>query len=548
VGTEVDRWISLLDQLDELWPGARLAVYSRLEEFGQTLHEDTSRERIWKVLLEKSRHHGNFHDAAWALPSEEIALVESLAAQFQPHDLVTLERWLFDEWLPIFGTVRRTDTAASDRERDAAINRVRNASGNEAVIRLARSAKFSGLVGRSAARSFDANTLEALLAESFRDEKLNDFTAHLSAEAAALHPEWRTRLLQSAGNQKWDPHRIALELSLWPDTRQTWDLAASFGGETRDAYWRSKPLLVLNAELDDRLAAIENYIRVGRATQLLSVLWDESLSLPVPILLEVLDSALATVASQKNIDWGSLSYWVSELFKALAEREDIDETKVAQREYQWLPLLKVQERSLVLDRVLARDPGFFVQVLVDVYRASEGPTKLDEKPTRDEEARASVGHQLLSGWSVFPGGSETNEINQNELERWVEVARSLAKEKDRLGVCDREIGRLFAHAPIDPIDQTWPHVAVRTTVEKILSDDLERGLSIERFNMRGVVHKGLYEGGSQERATAQRYTAWAANSSKWPRTQRLLTRLSEEWEQHAGREDVSAEHSRMRDH
>ena len=108
-------------------------------------------------------------------------------------------------------------------------------------------------------------------------------------------------------------------------------------------------------------------------------------------------------------------------------------------------------------------------------------------------------------------------------------------------------GHVLAHAPADPSDEAWPHKTVRDLLEKLSSEEAERGLKIERFNMRGVYSKGLFEGGKQERGFAAQYRGWAAKCDSWPRTQRLLNEIAKEWDRHAEWEDSEARKDRMRD-
>jgi hypothetical protein len=69
---------------------------------------------------------------------------------------------------------------------------------------------------------------------------------------------------------------------------------------------------------------------------------------------------------------------------------------------------------------------------------------------------------------------------------------------------------------------------------------------IERYNMRGVFNKAVYEGGEQERALASQYRGWADISRvHWPGMARVLDEIAEGWEADARREDARAEQDKM---
>ena len=57
------------------------------------------------------------------------------------------------------------------------------------------------------------------------------------------------------------------------------------------------------------------------------------------------------------------------------------------------------------------------------------------------------------------------------------------------------IGQLLAHSPINEIDCSWPKDEIRIPIDELKSDDIERGVITERFNMRGVYSKSFYDGG-----------------------------------------------------
>ena len=83
--------------------------------------------------------------------------------------------------------------------------------------------------------------------------------------------------------------------------------------------------------------------------------------------------------------------------------------------------------------------------------------------------------------------------------------RKRAVEVDRATVADLKIGQILAHSAEDSEDGGWPHRTVRTVIEQLAAEDIDRGLMTERFNMRGVYTKDVFEGGAQERSLAQQY-------------------------------------------
>jgi hypothetical protein len=146
----------------------------------------------------------------------------------------------------------------------------------------------------------------------------------------------------------------------------------------------------------------------------------------------------------------------------------------------------------------------------------------------------------------LPGLSGAD-VNFSILHHWVKEALRLAVEADRAKIGAQYVGKLLAHSPSDPSDGGWPHRSVRAVIEDIASEELERGVSIERFNMRGVYSKDPYDGGSAERALAAESRRWALTAAAWPRTAAMLNRISENWDSQATREDIDAQQRLLED-
>ena len=194
------------------------------------------------------------------------------------------------------------------------------------------------------------------------------------------------------------------------------------------------------------------------------------------------------------------------------------------------PRLDVLSEGLTIQELMAEDPLFFVSVICDVYlRAHRDPNEesVDVPCTTElEEARAEAGFRLLRGMRVIPGRNENGEIDESRLLRWINVARQRASDEDRAVMTDQTIGGVLAHVEEDPHDQVWPHRGVRHVIDELVAPEIERGIRLERFNMRGVYSKAVCEGGGQERELEAQYRGWAAAlRSQWPGQLALWMRL-----------------------
>jgi alpha/beta superfamily hydrolase len=117
---------------------------------------------------------------------------------------------------------------------------------------------------------------------------------------------------------------------------------------------------------------------------------------------------------------------------------------------------------------------------------------------------------------------------------------------ERGEIADEYVGHAIAHSPMDPEDGGWPHHVVRDVIEELQSEAVERGIQVERYNMRGVVGKAMFEGGRQERVLAEQYRVWAGKAAAKPRTAALLREIAESWDREAMSEDTRARQGEMR--
>jgi hypothetical protein len=146
----------------------------------------------------------------------------------------------------------------------------------------------------------------------------------------------------------------------------------------------------------------------------------------------------------------------------------------------------------------------------------------------------------------LPGFTEAGQDTEF-LRRWITEARELARDADRVVIADQQIGQMLGYAPADAEDGSWPLKAVRDVIEEFASDEIEKGICISRFNMRGAFTKAVYEGGREERTFAAQYRTWADASTSWPRTCAMLRLIAADWEHAGERADTRAELDQRRD-
>jgi len=538
-GSEGSRWDRLLRGYS-LFPAAQRGrlvgdldrVLAMLEPFEQ--------EALWTSLRDEVARHQRFASAAWAMRPDDLAPLVNLVERYAPADPLEPVVYLFDNWsLDGAGSLR-----TSNNRRAQAINELAQAQGVHGVYELAVRTKLPFLVAEAAEEAkLDASFVEALLEMAFRTDKTGRLTLifislykRTAGKEAALG--WLENKL--VGRELNEAEAGTLLLA-FPFERASWAAARSFGPYAVESYWRQiGPHHITGPTLDVVRASLM-LLRFGRATVLLQSLNDRLNDVPSNLLLRALDGVVAELNSGTVQPDTMLNFYLEQTLQSLDGRPDIDELALAQREYAFLPLLEYSGRSLLIHKVMARDADFYHGILRDVFLEKGAEKGEVDKVT---EGKARLGYSLLSHFDQLPGADGVA-IDEAALTAWIDRVRALGRETNRAEITDSYVGRLLAHSPVDP-DGAWPHLAVRKQIERLASDEIDQAIQIERFNMRGVHTRGVFDGGDQERALAATTRAWANTAAQWPRTASLLNAVAKGWDADAERADLRAAHRRLR--
>jgi len=257
--------------------------------------------------------------------------------------------------------------------------------------------------------------------------------------------------------------------------------------------------------------------------------------------MQLLDGVIPELNTDKVSPSAMDSFYVEKLFEAMDERDDITDVDISKREFQFFSLLEHSGRKLRIYQVMARDPGLFHQLLRNVYLANE-EEKSEAEPQATANARQS--YHIVSSFNLLPG-QKANGVDEAALSAWIDEFRHLGVQTGRPEITDSYVGRVLAHAPPDP-DGFWPHRAVRSQLERLACDAIERALQIERLNMRGPHWRGVYDGGEQERDLANAAFDAAEALVAWPRTSAVMRAIGRTWEEEGKRADLDAAQRRMR--
>jgi hypothetical protein len=555
-GNSVERWQSLVQTLHTFPPEEQQSAILSLEtRLGQMTEPE--RAILCETVAETVRHHKAYSEMNWSLSKDVADQLDSLQKRFEPNDPIHQSLWLFEERFPTLPRQIDDDFFKEVEElRREAVRKLLDRGGIGAVMNLAAKAKAQRFVGYASAYIVKdiAQAKELLSAALIPGADFNGFASFFSLGAVQRFEDgWRSALSEWQKTDSLEPARLALLTLAWPHNQATWGFLRDLGPEFENAYWERRPAWGIEGDAKDLAYAVERYLKADRAELIVLGLSHKAKEVPGSLLLETLDQfdhrigAVPNILKQQNIE-----YDLEQLFSALADLSDVTAEQIAVREYRYLPLLRATRvfsrgsHSLALDKFMAESPEFFVKIICDVFGAESDRGKEKTQVSEDARARAHIGWTLLDGFTIIPGVSD-NQIDIEVLKHWVSEVEQIAAEADRLTIAQQKIGTLLAHSPTDPEDHVWPHRGIRECLDKWRNDQIERGIAIERLNMRGGNWRAPREGGKPERILAADLREAASKVSVWPRAKMLLLGLADHWEERAKEEDIRSKQDEMRE-
>jgi len=546
-----DRLLALLAKIDHLSPAHRRRLCDGLIDLGASLSDETARADLYYAIREKAAHHREYADTYWALPEDDLQLLDAAATAIEPRSAVRRNAWLFvSDWIELGDLRRRDDFAAYEDElnhrRATAIGEVLQDGDLNAVADLANTTDRPMLVGTALAEHTDAFDREMVAwLEENEAPRVDVAFAYLAQRLRT----GRGDLLVDLLGQTEDPRTQARVLRATFDPPTAWQKLLELSEAVSEHYWKEFSYFGLGASFAHVLVVARSLLDVGRhaATLDLLALYNRHTESQeaAELALEAFEGLIAGGLADPEMPRLS-RHELEVLFSLLAQHRDaLGLQRVVHVEWQLFPTLGFQADAPTLHAALAEDPAFFAELVGYCFRrdtADEDFSGTDEE--REIRSRmASRASEVLLTWRRPPGIDENGTVDLAKLRDWVTHARERLMHDDRLGSGDSQIGHILAFTPPDP-DGMFPPRAVRDLLEEIRSDRLDKGLGVGIYNKRGVTSRGVFDGGESEKDLADEYRAAAEDAKAWPRTRRRLLELAESYEHDARRNEVEAERRR----
>jgi hypothetical protein len=546
-----EKWVGMLGRFDFLPSGDKESLLGEIEALEPGALSESERQPLWKALRDRIQRYIFYPEARWAPSMEMLSRLQRVRDKFEPTDLIELIAPIFETGFGIFGS---RDLPWEEQEklrqqnRADGVKQILESGGLNRALKLADKVSDSWGVGITLAEVAGDKFLPQIVPAGLIDlnEKRKQFASgYLAWLINANGREWA----ESKVSSDWTPDETAAFADCMPFKPDTWTFIKALGTKQNAAYWRRvRPHAIRQPPIEVEQAA-RLLIEAQRGPSAISLLASSTYSKNVPevhALFDLFELALNTpIDKDERVKDPHEFHAILEVIYAA---KDIDDTRLAKIEWNLLPIL---DRNTLLPhglhRLLAREPKFFVELMILLFRdenTPEGNEENEPELSQEETHRRRNAWHLRRDFGTIPGGDADGKVDLGKLREWVTTARELAQAAGRLRVCDSTIGQVLAHSG-NAEDGSWPILPVREIFEEIASDEINGGFVIGILNRRGVTWRSVTAGGTGTRALAQQWENHAEQCKvKWPRTASALLAVANNYNDQAKREDEDAERRR----
>ena len=551
VGDEGKRWRALLDLWRNFDLDWRAAAAKQLEAYAGGLNDPVEMEAMRDKLRAFLQHHRGHKDAEWAVPETGLKPFDKVFAMLRPTGVEDRVRWLFRPGAvalrPDFDWSKQ-QAELNARQTEAAEDLMAELSADQ-LFDFASTTTMHHELGAAIAQTSVPDAVKrdlmkrGLLADSPAGADVGRGLLYtLKLQASTDGDDWVRGLWHQAIAENWGQKAEVRIVHYLPPTASTW--AEIERRSLTVAYWRTLSTHRIPNDADPSYV-VDQLLAAGRSRDAVGWLGQNIKIKPSgALVIRAMRAAAKSDERTEGNDATMLQHWVGILLDYLETDPEVSEQDVVGLEWTYFQVLCYSQRPpRSLHRVLARDPEFFAYLLKLIYLPAEDSGVVEPEIEDMAKVRnlASQAYHVLRDWAHVPGSDDQGVIDPVVLEAWVKRARKLLAQAGRGEIGDIKIGEILSAAKREP-DQPWPPEPVRRIIELICSRALEEGFEVGVYNRRGVTVRMPQDGGSQERALAERYRRDAeALRFDWLHTAACLDRIATTYEVDATREDLSAE-------
>lgn len=543
VGKSAARWPKVIETVPELSFDMLYDALNQLSRLNPSEYSDEERGHIADACRKVVSHHRTYITSDNSPPANELKQLADACQRFECSS--SRFSWLFD-YHPKFLEGAPEDWKEHEKLADAkrldAVRTLFNEGGFLSVKKLVANSKPPGRAGWILGRTelgtddeTDPLIVQSLAADSPEEKDFTlNFVGTRIRKRGFAWGELLTRRIQS----RIAPKEMGILLACFPNNLETWKLAENLGSEIENHYWGI--LYPYSFEEGTVIEiAVRKFLWIRRPYAAIELLAHKGIQegVSADLIVEAIQALVKGQNDECPRANSTLDYSISQLLDTLESTGNVQEKILVSFEWFFHSLLERRRPSKALNRSLAKDPEFFVEIIKWAFCAKGAPrVEVDER----ERANISQAFWFLHTLRLVPGLTDDGQIDGQALENWISNARSTASACGRGNVADTVIGQMLGNAPTDP-DGFWPHLAIRALLEKLECPKIDDGIVLGvRSGSDGMVIR--WTGGDRERDLSIKYQCYAsALCDRWPRTAAMLRKVADSYSSEARFDEIQAE-------
>lgn len=460
---------------------------------------DEHKQPIWATMIEFIRKHRRYSDAKWVLPLEMIDLLEETSKKIKPSKPELLYRHLFSNRNFDF-LDRDLDRATQQKkllnQRIEAIKQIYEINKSNSVISFAENVENPLIVGdifsHIANEKIDYELLPDSLDYSEQYKKL-----FISGYIRSRYHKEGLNWVNSLHAERWLIEQKCNLMLILPFEQEIWIKANELLSDHIGKYWKNINANPFSTQ-SSLLPAIESLLKYGRPCLAIDCIYAHYSS-KKEFFMEHALQALIDGASSDEIEKTTDFYQIKDIIKMLQNDPKVDEEKLLNIEWAYLPLLNHHNNvsPKMLEKQLSQKPDFFIEAIKLLY-PSENYDHVKKTDERAQDIASNV-WKLLHEWRRPPGKLDDGSFSGDALKKWHDEVSIKTIESGYFDAAMTYLGHVLFYADPDP-NGLWIDQSAAEILDEKDNNYIRQGFTMEVYNSRGV--HNIDPSGKQEKNLA----------------------------------------------
>lgn len=521
MGTSLNRWIEILDKINEICEENIKSVCKKIQKYSGTLNSkdlllvyDKVREIIYRYK--------KFPQNNKIMSKKTINLLIDTYRIIEPKNSIEKYKYLFKNQVNLFDPIvylkNGKNTIKKEKKqiylkREKALMEIYEIYNMKGIINILNDSEDLYEIGIIIANKLLKNEMCLELIVNLVELKKKLILKGYFDSIYEVRNIKEFKDLINSNRDKLSFEVVNALLCLLPFNAEVWEFIDELGKDVKKEYWSNVDALRLkDISIGDVQTICNELLYYERPYSAVLFIYENNI-LDSELKIQALKSCLLFYPRKERSDLSleNIELEVIELFRTMYEVNN-DDDRLESLELGYLGFFKDKLLPQALIKKLKKEPTLFVQLIEYAYEII---------PTSETETNSKmIAYTLLGMFRQLPGFSDEN-IDKEVFNSWMDEALKKCSKKWHFF-----IGQLLSYSPLGT-DGIWPHEIVRDFIERNYSDEIEVGIIQGLFIQRGVY---ICTEGKEENKIAEKYGVNAIKiAAKWPNCSLMLNKIKQKY-------------------